>query len=64
MERVEFAVGRKRFTTFAEAAEVAPDVQMVYRLHLGKRGIRNIERRTPGGNWHRVQSLPDTRPAG
>lgn len=55
---IAFAVGKRRFPTLSEAVAVAGDPTRVYRLHLTRRGIRNIERRTPGGNWHRVQSVP------
>jgi len=61
MQRRIFRVPGRRdeYLTEAAALQDALDPEGVFRLTLTRRGIRFIERRTAGGNWMRVQTLPD-----
>lgn len=58
VERIEFAVGRQRFSDEQAALQAATAPTEVYRLHWGRRGIRCVEVRTMSGAWRRVQSAP------
>lgn len=54
--RVDFRVGRRTFPTLDEALAAALAGEVIYRYHYSRRGIRHIEKRTPGGNWQRVDA--------
>lgn len=58
VERTVFVVGRREFPTLEQALAAAPEQTPVYRAHYGRRGLKQVERRTEGGHWQRMRSLP------